>query len=273
MPFCPKCKNEYREGFTVCAECKCELVDSLTLTKEEPLENEAARECELLKEKLPQGSLEGEVTSELVSDADISQSVSEQNGLKQEEASLEKEETEASEASAGRSETGTRPKDGYKSGIYRNNAERAEDNKSSAWTLLSVGILGIVLLVLVMTGVIPLYFYGVTKFMAYGVMFALFILFIVMGMVSLRNSRIFAKKAESDSTLSDTMHDWCRGNLDASALDAQLFDEEENELAEEMKYFKRTEYLKRLLSDKFMNLDEGFLEDFVDHIYSEIFEE
>ena len=29
MAWCPKCKNEYREGFTVCADCGCELVESL----------------------------------------------------------------------------------------------------------------------------------------------------------------------------------------------------------------------------------------------------
>lgn len=29
MPWCPVCKNEYREGFTTCAECKVDLVESL----------------------------------------------------------------------------------------------------------------------------------------------------------------------------------------------------------------------------------------------------
>ena len=29
MPWCPKCRNEYREGIAVCAECGVELVDSL----------------------------------------------------------------------------------------------------------------------------------------------------------------------------------------------------------------------------------------------------
>ena len=29
MPWCPKCRNEYREGFTVCADCGVELVDVL----------------------------------------------------------------------------------------------------------------------------------------------------------------------------------------------------------------------------------------------------
>ena len=56
------------------------------------------------------------------------------------------------------------PRDGYKSGIYRNSAERAEDNKSSAWTLLSVGVIGVIALVLVMAGVIPIHFNGITKY-------------------------------------------------------------------------------------------------------------
>jgi hypothetical protein len=30
MPWCPKCKAEYQEGFTVCADCNVELVDELT---------------------------------------------------------------------------------------------------------------------------------------------------------------------------------------------------------------------------------------------------
>lgn len=29
MPFCPKCRCEYREGFTYCPDCECDLVDSL----------------------------------------------------------------------------------------------------------------------------------------------------------------------------------------------------------------------------------------------------
>lgn len=29
MPFCPNCKAEYQEGFTVCADCKVELVDNI----------------------------------------------------------------------------------------------------------------------------------------------------------------------------------------------------------------------------------------------------
>ena len=238
MPFCPKCKNEYREGFTHCAECKCELVDSL----EDLLEDN--------QDENPNAADEYVVIEE------------------------ESWEKFTEEDDADQSEKKERPKDGYQAGIYRNSAERAEDNKSSAWTLLSVGTIGIVVLVLIMTGIIPLYFYGITKYLVYGVMFAMFILFIVMGAVSLRNSKIFARKAESENTLSDTMKEWCMANLKAEELDTSLFGEEQRQtLPPELKYFKRNAEIKRLLSDKFMNLDEGFLEDFVDHIYEDIFED
>lgn len=238
MPICPKCKNEYREGFTYCPDCKCDLVDSIEAERAEE-ETEIFEKDSLLNEEEAAAFLEEFAGSET---------------------------SEAEEAPV-------RHKDGYKSGVYRNSAERAEDNKSSAWTLLSVGVIGIILLVLVMTGVIPLYFYGITKYLAFGVMSAMFILFIVMGTVSLRNSKIFEKKAESETTLSDTMKDWCLKNLKAEELDEKIFGEHADELTPEIKYFKRNEELKMLLTEKFMNLDEGFLEDFVDHIYEDIFGE
>ncbi len=249
MPICPKCKYEYREGMTYCPDCKCDLVDEL----------EELPDTEELEEAY--------ITPTDISEADI------QICMNDVEVSDDEEELISRE----------RHQDGYKSGIYRNSAERAEDNKSSAWTLLSVGVLGIVVLILIMMGVLPIQLYGVTKYLIYGVMFALFILFIVMGIISLRNSKIFAQKAESEVTLSDSMKEWCRANINAEQLDAILFGESDTadaedeepgeEITSEAKYFKRIIAIKHMLADKFMNLDEGFLEDFVDNIYEEIFED
>ena len=33
MPWCPKCKSEYRDGFKICTDCNIELVESLTSRK------------------------------------------------------------------------------------------------------------------------------------------------------------------------------------------------------------------------------------------------
>ena len=38
MSWCPKCKCEYRTGFTICSDCGCELVEALESTKEEAIE-------------------------------------------------------------------------------------------------------------------------------------------------------------------------------------------------------------------------------------------
>ena len=37
MPWCPKCRNEYVEGITRCADCGSELVDSLKEVERETL--------------------------------------------------------------------------------------------------------------------------------------------------------------------------------------------------------------------------------------------
>ena len=34
MPWCPKCKNEFQEGYTICSDCKVELVENLPEVEE-----------------------------------------------------------------------------------------------------------------------------------------------------------------------------------------------------------------------------------------------
>lgn len=79
-----------------------------------------------------------------------------------------------------------------------NSGAKAEENRSSAWVLLVVGILGMLVMILGITGVLPLNIGN--PYMFYGVMSAVFILFIVMGVVSMRNAKLFEKR-QSPRTL------------------------------------------------------------------------
>ncbi|MDE7199488.1 MAG: hypothetical protein K2O15_11475, partial [Lachnospiraceae bacterium] len=102
-----------------------------------------------------------------------------------------------------------------------------------------------------------------------------FILFIVFGVVSMRDSRLLLVKAKSENSLRSEITRWCQENLDRAAIDALILTEEDSdgELTQEEMYYRRTEKIRAAIEDKFMNLDEAFLDDFVDEYYQEIYED
>lgn len=158
---------------------------------------------------------------------------------------------------------------------YQSSAAKAADHRSSAYTLLAVGGIGLIAVVLIFFNVIPLYrTSGAGRYLACGVMGAMFLLFIIFGIVSLRDSGILLVKAKSESTLVSEITRWCVQNLDAAAIDEMLFSEGAAEdMTEEEMYYRRTEKMKALIEDKFMNLDEAFVDDFVDGYYQELYED
>lgn len=232
MPWCPKCRNEYRKGITMCAECKVELVDSLDDCEKQAFIFDEKDKMERLQSFLAYNDIETDRSPEEVN---------------------HDEEKRVYHA-------------------YQNSAEKAADNKSSAYTLLVVGGIGFIAVLLIFLGVLPVYQdAGTTKYLVCGVMGAMFILFIVFGFVSMHSSMILYSKAKAEDSLLTEITKWCQANLSGSMVDEGLFEEEE--LSEEQKYFKRVEKMKNLISDKFLNLDEAFLDHFVDEYYQRLFEE
>lgn len=231
MAWCPRCKNEYVEGIKICADCGAELVESLEEEKSQEGDMEAIPEAE---------------------------SFLEEESLLEEESFLEAEPSMPEEYRK-------------RTGVYQNSAQKAEENKSSAYTLLIVGVLGLAAVVLIMFGVIPLYQNAATtRYLVCGVMGVLFLLFIIFGIVSMRTFKVLTVKAKSEDSLVSEMTKWCQENLSAEEIDKGLFEAENS--AEEQKYFKRTDKMKQMINDKFMNLDEEFLDHFVDDYYQNLFE-
>ena len=239
MPWCPKCKTEYREGFTVCADCGSELVE------EEPVE--AADE-----------EAGWDAFSQYGDDADTgAENEDESSVTREEDGSTTQEDTQGRNRGKGMSAP------------YQDSAERASDNRSSGWILLILGILGLIVLVLGMLGVLPLHFGN--SYLFYGVMGAIFILFVVSGGISMKNAKLLEKKAASENTLRESLHEWCRENLNAQLIDDAVGAQESEE---EVLYFRRLAYIKERLNHQFVNLDQGFLDKFIDdYVYDEIFGE
>ena len=261
MPWCPKCKNEYREGITVCADCGCELVNeeqmeelvSVIFGEEEQMTSlKAFLEYQQIEGAVIRYDEQDQVFELLVRKNDRERALEIARIFLEQEGSLSQNREEKEENST----------------VYEKSEQKAEDNRSSAWTLLVVGGAGLVFLILGMGGVLP--FSVGNPYLFYGVMSAVFLLFIVMCVVSMKNARVFEKKAESENTLRETLEKWCRENLDAEEIDKELGDVSGD--GEEILYFKRYEKLKEKLNHQFMNLDQAFLENLIDEtIYDMVF--
>lgn len=283
MAWCPKCKNEYREGITVCADCGCDLIVGQQYDDLTPLTFGEKEIMESLKKYLEYNDLKGVTVSQSEEGDDYELYVRkdekstavtlagvflQQEALRRvEEMQMQEEEDEEETAGPAGIFMGQKSSASMTT-TYRKSAEQAEENRSSAWILLIVGVLGLAAMILGIVGVIP--FRMGNAYLFYGVMTFMFVLFIVSGIVSMKNAKIFDKKAESENTLRDEMLKWCKENLSAEAVDAEL--EQEEELPEEMLYFKRVQYIKDRLNHQFMNLEQEFLDSLIDEvIYDSIF--
>lgn len=153
---------------------------------------------------------------------------------------------------------------------YVRNNEKASDYKSTGHVLTLFGVCGIVFVLLTLFGVIPEFFGN--PFLSYGVLFALFTLFLVMGISSLRSAGIFEKKAKSDHTLEKRVLDFVLNELKKDDIDALC--EISSADTPETLYFKRTESLKKIITGKFINIDPDFVDCLIDEkIYDSVFDE
>lgn len=226
MPWCPKCETEYREGITVCADCGSALVESLSAQEDIPAS------------KTPEEMIQN---------------------MSEEDARIFLEETQK-EAMERRKQLAEGP------GVYVESSKKAQDFKSGALSLLFVGGIGLIFIILILLGVIPLHMNLFSKYLILGVMGTLFILFVVMGFLSIKSYKKFEIKATEEDNLTKNLLAWCKDNLKKEVIDADL-----EEAEEELLYFVRTEKMKEMISNKFMNLDAAFLDSFIDDIYPEIF--
>ena len=117
---------------------------------------------------------------------------------------------------------------------YRSNEDMAEDNHSSAVVLISVGALGL-LADIYMLIKNPLSMPMFNKYMTTGIMGSLFVLFIVMGALAMRNYKRFTEAAVKESTLSEKIHEWCVDNLTANTIEEAVDNSDDSEDSEEGK--------------------------------------
>ncbi len=277
MAWCPKCKNEYREGIKVCADCGTELVDYDVTNMKAPLLFGAEEYLNQLKDFLVYNQIDDpEVKFDpfkgqcgLFVYEDQFQSAIELCKTYVQQKTLDTIREAEEEAGITASEEDECNSCGKPQTVYLSSSERAKDNKASAWTLVIMGGAGVIILVLAWLGVLPFNFGS--QYVVYVVMIAIFALFFIMGIVSFKNAARLEEQAKSEDSLQENLLTWCKENLRAEDIDRDIYSLDH---AQEAIYFQRYEKIKARINHQFMNVDQTFLDSLIDaQIYDMIFPE
>lgn len=153
-------------------------------------------------------------------------------------------------------------------GAYRKKSERADDLKGSGEVLLVFGILGCIAMLLIDLGILPIRFGN--RIMMNVIMFALFLFFIGFGVYSLKGARKFRSEASEEDALTERINAWVKLYLTAEDIDRAADIEDAD--AEEIRFFKRTETIKKKIADEFGGVDEAYLDSLAENVYQELFE-
>ena len=284
MPWCPNCKNEYKAGYTVCADCGATLVESLEEGKKAVYfggENELYQISDFMRAngmkntEISYDKKEG--TYELLVEADdvvqaqkmihvYLQKIAAPNEAKKQQ---EIHESYSEEELAAMKQM----KEAYIKEMerkpYEDTAKIAEEYKSGADSLLIVGVVGIIALVLLHLGVIPISLPPFTKWMITGVMGFLFVVFVFMGIASRKSYANLKEQAGSDHDTKEDVIKYLKENVNPVEFDADLITDDPGM---EILYFRRMEKLKAMVFSYADGIDVSFAEYILEEVYPDIFE-
>ena len=287
MAWCPVCKNEYRPGIKICADCGAELVESLDENPSKALiygqkelmddingflKSNGVKESGVLYDPTSGNSYVNVPESDLKRCTDLlnvymneRESHMKQKAMQEAVANATPEQLEAMKKMAAAQQSAmTR-----KPAVYESSKKKMEENKASAWSLLIAGLGGIIFIVLCLTGVIPANNFFQGSYLFFGIMGGLCLIFVIAGIVSFKSAKGFEKDVESENSLKATLETWCKENLRGEDIDRYIKMRDPS-LEGESLFFPRNELIKARINHQFMNLDQDFLDRFVDDVVYEM---
>lgn len=244
MPFCPKCKIQYRDGFTVCSDCKVPLVDNLSEVKEDILDNaddiiEAANDAEETIE------IDAEKVKNMIENPPTEDEINEMKQYinKQRKIAYEKQD-------------------------FKTTKERSKDLKSTGIMLIVMGTLGAAFITSIIAGIFPFWHIsGIVKYVIYTLFDLFFVSFIYFGIQSLISNSKLKEAVSTEETMNKEFIIWFDENITKEAVDAKLPicpDENTN-------FFMRNERIKMMVFHVFPDMDNSFVEGYIDEHYEDIF--
>lgn len=153
--------------------------------------------------------------------------------------------------------------------IYENSTEKYKDYFSSAITFLICGVAGLVVLLLNDFGILHfLSSKGASFILINVVLGGLFIAFIIIGIISFNHSKRAKKQAEEELSANEELIGWLKQNVTADKIEHSY----NTDIPDEMKYFNRSEYIKKVLQEQFPDYRSEIIETVTDHYIETLFQ-
>lgn len=291
MPWCPICRNEYREGFEVCADCGAKLVEELgedtgsyvTIVRvptdhiSEVTDFLDASDISAYKvEEVEEGM--SEILAEEKNRNEVSFAVNTFLNKRQEEVDelmqkkkdnlakvlASKEEKKDEKEEADKKEEKKKPET-----AFRSSKEKADEARNSAIALLLIGIIGLAFEALVVFHVLPLEINGLTGKILYGFMACVFLGLIIGALLSFSTAKRLREAIVDESGIKEEILKFCKEDAVDTALKLIPVKEEEDESV----YFARMDFLKSAIRQepKFKDVDPELIEGLLDENYQELF--
>lgn len=152
--------------------------------------------------------------------------------------------------------------------LYDSQEEKYKDNLSSAFTFFTCGAVGLIIVALNYFGVIKIITKDSSSFLMINIiLLLLFVGFIGIGFWSLNYSKKIRKTADKENDLKTDIFDWLTDNITAEDIENSY----DNDIAEELKYFSRGDYVRDKLSIEFPDVDKRLISSLADLYIEDLF--
>ncbi len=157
----------------------------------------------------------------------------------------------------------------HSANMYENSEDKYKDNLSSAITFFVCGAAGIIILILNDLGILKFVVKGSSNFILINIVLGLlFVGFIAIGFWSLKYSKNIKNKAAIENKDTDTILAWLNENVSRDNIESSY----NNDIAEEMKYFNRSDYIKSAILKQFPETEDNLADTVADKYIDSLFE-
>lgn len=157
----------------------------------------------------------------------------------------------------------------HSANMYENSEDKYKDNLSSAITFFVCGAAGIIILILNDLGILKFVVKGSSNFILINIVLGLlFVGFIAIGLWSLKYSKNIKNKAAIENKDTDTILAWLNENVSRDDIESSY----NNDIAEEMKYFNRSDYIKSAILKQFPETEDNLADTVADKYIDTLFE-